>query len=140
MNRFVLDCSMTMAWFLEDEATPFTDSVQESLAVDSEALVPSIWPLEVANVFLIAERRSRITKTKTARFIAILKSLPIEIDNEAPERALSDVLALAREQRLSSYDAAYLELAMREGIALATLDNDLKKAAARVGVTLVGGE
>lgn len=131
---------MTMAWFLEDEATPFTDSVQESLAVDSEALVPSIWPLEVANVFLIAERRSRITKTKTARFIAILKSLPIEIDNEAPERALSDVLALAREQRLSSYDAAYLELAMREGIALATLDNDLKKAAARVGVTLVGGE
>jgi predicted nucleic acid-binding protein len=130
---------MTMAWCLEDEATPFTDRVCDSLSTDSQAIVPSIWPLEVANVFLIAERQSRIAEAKVARFIALLKSLPIEIDYETPRRSWSDILALAREYRLSSYDAAYLELAMRQRIPLATLDAPLRRAATRLGVSLLDG-
>ena len=136
MTRFVLDCSVTMAWCFDDEATPYTNSVRDAL-VDIRAVVPSLWPLEVANVLLVAERRNRLEKADTTRFLALLQALPIRVDQGTSQRALREILDLAREQELSSYDASYLELAIREGLPLATLDGRVKDAAARVGVPLL---
>ena len=137
MKRFVLDCSMTMSWFFEDEATQVTDTVHDSLAADSQALVPAIWPLEVINSFLVAERRKRINKLQTSRYLSHLKILPIEIDFHTHDQVFGDILRLAREHHLSSYDAAYLELANRLNLPLATLDKNLQKAAKRSGLSLI---
>lgn len=125
-----------MAWCFEDEADEYADSVLDLLA-DSETVVPSIWALEVANVLLVAERKKRLTKADSSRFVKLLRELPITIDQETPDRALSEILPVGRQLGLSAYDAAYLELAMREGIALATRDNGLKQAAQKCGVKLV---
>lgn len=134
--RFVLDNSVVMAWYFEDEANDFTAAVLRQLA-ESEALVPSIWPLEAANVLLVGERKGRSTEARTSRFIALLDALPIRVDGATSQQALSGILALGREQGLSSYDAAYLELAMREGLPLATQDRALRVAAQRCGVALL---
>ena len=136
--RFVLDCSVTVAWCFEDEATPYADAILGRLET-GEAVVPSLWPLEVANVLLVGERRKRLTEADTSRFVTLLRNLPIFVDEETSRRALDPVLTLARQQGLSSYDAAYLELAMREGCELATLDDRLRETAARVGVTVLTG-
>lgn len=136
MKRFVVDCSVVMAWCFEDEADEYADSVLD-LLVDSEMAVPSIWALEVANVLLVAERKRRLTEADSLRFVKLLRELPIIIDQETPEYALSGILSVGRQQGLSAYDAAYLELAMREGIALATRDNRLKEAAQKSGVELL---
>lgn len=136
MSRFVLDCSVVMAWCFEDEADAYADSVLDLLA-DSEAIVPCIWPLEVANVLLVAERRKRLTEAASLQFAGLLSELPITIDYESSDRALSEILFLGRQQGLSSYDAAYLELAMREGIALATRDNRLRKVSGKCGVKVI---
>ncbi len=135
MTRLVLDCSIAMAWCFEGEANPTADSVLESL-VTAEAVVPSIWPLEVANVLANSERQGRITPARTAQFLAMFGALPIVVDEQTTRKALSDVLALARAHGLSAYDAAYLELAMREGAELATLDERLGQVAAKIGVTV----
>lgn len=102
-----------------------------------DCIAPSIWPLEVANTLLVGERRGRTTEANAARFITLLNSLPIQIDPETTRHALLDTLQLAREHHLSSYDAAYLELAMREGLPIATQDKVLKKAAKKCGVRLI---
>lgn len=131
MNRFALDCSMTMAWCFDDEATPYSESVLEALA-DGEAFVPPIWSLEVANVLVIGERKKRLLPAQSLRFVELLQSLPITLD--ADVRPLGELLGLAREQGLSSYDASYLDLAVRTGLPLASLDGDLLEAADRYGV------
>ncbi|MDP3482459.1 MAG: type II toxin-antitoxin system VapC family toxin [Sulfuricella sp.] len=136
MSRFVLDNSVVMAWYFEDEANDFTAAILQSLA-SSEALVPTIWPLEVANVLLVGERRGRSTEARTSRFIALLDALPIRVDAATSQHALSGILMLAHEQRLSAYDAAYLELSMREGVSLATQDQALRRAAEACGVGLL---
>lgn len=136
MSRFVLDNSVVMAWYFEDEANDYTAGILQSLA-ESEALVPAIWPLEVANVLLVGERKGRSTEARTSRFIALLDALPIRVDAATSQHALSGILTLAREQRLSAYDAAYLDLAMREGVSLATQDKALRRAAAACGVELL---
>ncbi len=125
-----------MAWCFEDEATEFTDSVLEGLAQGS-AKVPSIWPLEIANVLAISERRGRTNQAKITQFLRLLGSLPITVDAKTGEKAFTDVLTLARTHKLTSYDAAYLELALREGLALATLDEELKRVANKLGVTIL---
>ncbi len=124
-----------MAWCFKDEADGYADSVLDMLG-DSEAIVPSIWPLEVANVLLVAERRKRLTTADSAQFVKLLGELPITIDYESSGRALSEILSVGRHQGLSSYDAAYLELAMREGAPLATRDDRLRRASERCGVKL----
>lgn len=134
--RFVLDCSVTMAWCFSDENDHYADTVLDRLA-DAEALVPSLWPLEVANVLLVAERRHRLTEAQATRFVDLIGALPITVDRNTPDYALGSILSLAREHALSSYDAAYLELAMRSGLALATRDATLMKAAKRCGARLV---
>lgn len=132
----VLDSSVALAWCFEDETTPYTESVLERLREDG-AVVPAIWPLEVANVLLVGERRQRITEAQSVRFVQLLQALPITLDTETSASSLGSVLALGREHALSAYDASYLELAARQGLPLATQDAHLIAAARRAGVVLV---
>jgi predicted nucleic acid-binding protein len=103
---------------------------------DLQAHVPSLRTLEVANALIVGERRGRTTAADTARFLAILGTFPIVIDDETAARAWADTLHLARAHNLSAYDASYLELAIRHGLPLATLDGKLIAAATAVGVPL----
>lgn len=131
---FVVDSSVTMAWCFEDETDPYTEGVLDRLR-ETEAIVPGIWPLEVANVLLVAERRRRITEAQAVRFVQLLRALPISVEVEGLALALGAVLSIGRQHELSAYDAAYLELAARQGLPLATQDLRLREAAARMGVT-----
>ena len=133
---FVVDNSVVMAWCFEDEAGKYADAVLERLTV-AEAMVPAIWPLEVGNVLLVAERRRRLRRADSERFIALLRQLPIVVEQEDARRALGDVMALARDVRLSTYDASYLNVALRHGLPIATMDRDLRKAARRCHVAVV---
>ncbi|MDZ7752497.1 MAG: type II toxin-antitoxin system VapC family toxin [Gammaproteobacteria bacterium] len=134
---FVLDASVTLAWLFEDEVTPETDSVLERFELE-EALVPKLWLYEVANVLVVGERRKRIMEAQSHRFMALLADLPIRVAEANRNSVWSAALPLAREQALSVYDAAYLELAMSEALPLATRDKGLKAAAANVGVPVLG--
>jgi predicted nucleic acid-binding protein len=137
MASLVIDCSITMPWCFADEATPMTDAVQNRLAIES-AIVPAIWPFEVANVLTIAERRKRISVGESSRFLQLLGTLLIEVDTESSSRSFAHLLPLSRAHGLTVYDAAYLDLAHRCSLPLATLDTALIKAAKRVGVTVLG--
>lgn len=136
MTDLVLDASVALAWCFDNEATEASDRVLERVANDAAA-VPAIWHVEVANVLALAERRRRITQARSAQFITLIEGLEIIVDEETPSRAFTRILDLAREQRLTAYDAVYLELAMRLGVPLASKDRDLCNAAERVGVTAV---
>lgn len=136
MSRFVTDCSVTMCWCFEDEADAYADQILEKLVVD-ETIVPAIWSLEVTNALLSGERRKRLSEADTLRFLEVLRSLPIIVDDTPLGQTLDDILALGRRHNLSSYDATYLELAMRQGVPLATLDERLVKAARASGVALI---
>ena len=135
-NLFVVDNSIVMSWCFMDEANQYADAVLDSLS-EATALVPSIWPLEVINVLLVAERRMRISEADSVRFTTLLSQLPIVVEYERAEQIMKDLLALARVNELSSYDASYLDLAMRKGLPLATLDKRLKEAATAVDVKLL---
>jgi predicted nucleic acid-binding protein len=131
---FVLDASVAMAWCFEDEASPLSERVLDLLIAD-RAVVPDLWTQEVANVLLVAERRGRLSEADAARFAQLLVQLPIEVDSSPSH--LATLLALGREHRLSAYDASYLSLAQRRGLALATLDATLAAAARQSGVALI---
>jgi len=135
-DRFVLDNSIVMAWCFEDEPNATADEILESLK-QSKAMVPAIWSLEVGNVLLVAERRGRLSEADSTRFLSMISSLPIHSEPETRQRAMSDILFLAREQQLSTYDASYLDLAMRQGIPMATLDKHLFHAAKRCQVQVI---
>ena len=135
MKEFVLDGSVTMAWYFQDEMSDYADAVRDGMD-RSQAVVPSLWPLEVANTVVMGERRKRSTPAQAATWLGLLSVLPIVVDGETTARAWSETLGLARAHNLSAYDAAYLELAMRRGLPIATLDDKLKAAAAAVGVSL----
>lgn len=138
MTRFVLDCFMTMVWCFEDEVEERAESILNSLFVH-EVIVPNIWPVEVANVLAVCERRKRVNAMKIEAFVNTLRSFPIQIDDQTSKRAFGEVLALARTHRLTAYDAAYLELAMRTGSPLASLDVPLNAVAVGLGVPLFDG-
>lgn len=135
-EMFVIDNSVVMSWCFEDEANKYGDSVLGRLE-ESRAIVPSIWPLEVGNVLLVAERRKRLSEADSIRFIALLCDLSILVEQEPVTRVLGEIVALARKNSISTYDASYLDLAMRKGLPLATLDNALRKAARRSKVPIV---
>jgi predicted nucleic acid-binding protein len=117
------------------EADEYADAVLDRLAT-TRAVVPALWPLEVANALLMGERRKRSTEAETIKWTGILASLPIVFDGETNAHAWSDTLSLARGHNLTAYDAAYLELAIRRGLPLATIDGKLKRAAETVGIAL----
>lgn len=133
---FVVDNSVVMAWCFEDEAGTYTEGVLDQLR-ETQALVPVIWPLEVANVLLIAERRDRLSEAQAAHFAQLLQTLPILVEEADVARVLGPVLAVGRAHRLSAYEAAYLELAARHGLPLATQDARLRKAASNAGVAVL---
>lgn len=133
---YVLDCSIAVAWIFDDEAGPETDELLDRLKA-TRAFVPALWRLELGNVLIQAERRGRITASRIAAFLELLGALPIVTDDETDNRALREILALARSESLTTYDAAYLDLAMRRSLPLATRDTALVRAAKRVNVEIV---
>lgn len=135
---FVVDNSVVMAWCFEDESSNYADQVLERLAL-SQGFVPAIWPLEVCNVLLVAEKKNRIGEADSIRFMELLNQLPIIVEQESPERMTREIFALARTHNVSSYDASYLDLAMRKGLPIATLDKSLSDAARRSNVPLLPG-
>jgi len=133
---FVIDNSVVMSWCFKDEANDYADAVLEKLTT-ARALVPAIWPLEVVNVLLVAERKERLKQADSFRILTLLLQLPIEAEQEWPQRAMPDLLALGRNLALSSYDLSYLDLAMRRGCPLASLDQKLVSAAKDSGVSVL---
>jgi len=138
-SRFVLDASLTLSWAFEGEATPFTRSVARSLQT-VHAVTPALWPFEVANGLAIAERRGRITSAGLTTFLEWLRPAPIHIEVRPALWLWQKILPLARAHRLSAYDAAYLDLAIRDGLPLATLDAGLRAAAPAEGVHVLTEE
>ena len=134
--QFVLDCSVAISWCLVDENNGYANAIL-AMMPDSEAFVPGIWSLEIANTLVVAERRNRITQEQSEQAIALLHSLLIQVDLVTDAKALDATLKLARQEGLAAYDAAYLELALRLQLPLATLDTQLAEAATRCGVGLV---
>ena len=133
---FVLDNSVTMRWFFGDgkpQELAYAGKVLDAMKQDN-ALVPVTWGLEVANVIARAEAKGLVTQARSGVFLEMLESVDIDVDSATFTHALSDTLQLARRYKLSSYDASYLELALRQGLSLATLDEDLLKAAKKTGV------
>lgn len=131
----VVDASIALTWCFEDEVTVQTEAI--ATRVDTEgAIVPALWRLEVVNALLIAERRGRIVSSDMRQRLALLAKLPIMVDAETDEHAWNDTLMLAAAAGLTAYDAAYLELAMRQGGELATLDRELARAARRLGLSV----
>jgi predicted nucleic acid-binding protein len=122
----------------EDEASPEADELLD-LVTEHGAVVPSLWYLECANGLAMAERRGRIDSEGIVRAIGLLRRLPLEVDDAAPARAFDGVLALARAHSLTTYDAGYLDLALRRGLPLATEDRPLRAVANAVGVVLSSG-
>jgi predicted nucleic acid-binding protein len=135
LTGFVLDASTVLAWAIDDERQPQAMQVLACLRAKDKARVPAVWWFEVRNALVVNERRGRLTETDTADFLRGLNRLPVDIDRSPNENAL---LALARRHRLTVYDAAYLELAQREGLPLASFDGPLRAAASASGVPLLG--
>jgi len=135
-GAFVLDASVTAAWCFADEATERSATLLASMT-QRTAIVPGLWHFETASLLLNAERRGRISQSECAAFIDTLMRLPIETDPESASRAHGPVLALARAHDLTPYDGAYLDLAVRRVLPLATRDRDLIRAAHQCGVALI---
>jgi predicted nucleic acid-binding protein len=137
MARFVVDASATLAWCFHDESVGWVDALFQRFTSDSEAVVPRHWAFEVANAFVIAMRRGRITRLGLDQNFQILRSLPIHTDIAGDSTIFTTLVGLAEKHRLSVYDAAYLELAMRTHFPLATLDDDVRDAAVSSGITVI---
>jgi predicted nucleic acid-binding protein len=137
IKAIVLDASVTLAWCFPGESTSYTEAILDLLGAGSNALAPSIWPFEVANGLLMGERRKRLTMAQVVSILQRISDLPITIEAARIDRLFGDVLSVARQQQLTEYDAAYLEVALREGLPLASLDDRLRRAALDVGVQLV---
>ena len=138
MTDFVLDNSVSMRWLLSSEKASdqrYSENVLESMR-DADALTPNLWHLEAISVLIGAEKRGEVSLGEIERFISQLENLPIHVDPLTAHQAFSRTLALSRGYNISSYDASYLELAMREGLPLASLDKKLLKAAKKADVEI----
>jgi predicted nucleic acid-binding protein len=137
IKRLVLDASVAVAWCFPDESTVFTEGVLDLFASGTEAITAAIWPFEVANALLMGERRKRISVAQVTTVLQRISALPIAVETIRTDTAFGQILSVARQEQLTEYDAAYLELALREGLPLASLDNGLRRAARNAGVGLV---
>jgi predicted nucleic acid-binding protein len=133
MDTIALDASIAMTWCYPDEQSDYAYRVLDALA-HGPAVVPAHWRLEVANAILFGERKGRLSASDVLRFFSLLESLSFITDTQTASHSLSGTISLARTCGLTSYDAAYLELAIRENLVLATLDAALHKAAQSAGV------
>ena len=134
--NFVLDNSVTMRWFFGDgksQELAYAGKVLDAMK-NASAIVPATWGLEVANVIAKAEAKGWVTEARSETFLEMLEGMGIEVDAATFAHVLSHTMQLARRYKLSAYDASYLELSMRLGLPLATLDEDLQKAAKKAGV------
>lgn len=138
MTGVVVDASTALAWCFPDETSDYADGVLVSLERKT-MLVPAVWSLEVANALLVGKRKKRLNQPEIRRFTTLLKSLSLVQDVQPVGEHVGNVLPLAHKYRLSAYDAAYLELSIRRGAPLATLDVKLQKAARQAGITLFTG-
>ena len=131
LSAFVLDCSVTISWFMPDESSDL--NFLERVAKEG-AIVTSLWPLEIGNVLLLSERKSRITVEQRQKALHVLTRLPIVVDTMTSNNAWLETMELAERYDLTLYDASYLELSLRRSLPLATFDKQLKKAAELSGV------
>ena len=134
--NFVLDNSVTMRWFFGDgkpQELAYAGKVLDAM-ISASAIVPATWGLEVANVIAKAEAKGLVTEARSEAFLEMLEGVDIEVDAATFAHVFSHTLQLARRYKLSAYDASYLELSLRLGLPLATLDEDLQKAAKKAGV------
>jgi predicted nucleic acid-binding protein len=134
---FVLDSSVTLTWCFDDERTDATDALLERV-VATGAAAPSLWPLEILNALTVVERRDRIDVDRRQRLAGFLHDLPVTLDVETASQAWVATSQLAARFRLTIYDAAYLELAQRLSLPLATLDKELRSAGVALGIALLG--
>lgn len=134
---FVLDASVALAWCFDDEASPIAQGAADRVAASDSPVVPITWFYEVTNAVLATERRHRLTPDAAMRALQLLEAIPFTLDDPSLSRIWSAVLEAARRYGLSTYDASYLELAIREQLPLATLDRALERAAREAGVELV---
>ena len=138
MTRFVLNASIVLTWCFPDEKAQKAEEVSERIAGGDMVVVPAFWRHEVLNALLVGERRNRLTPELTQTFIADLNRLPVEVDDGAtPEVVFTTTQALCRKHGLTAYDAAYLEIAIRGAYPLATVDEDLRRAAVAEGVQVL---
>ena len=136
MTAFVLDCSIAVTWCFDDEASDEADALLDRLQ-EQGAAVPSLFPLELGNILALAERRGRIPASGLSPRLELLATLPIEVDPNTAAMALRETLTLARRHSLTTYDASYLELALRLGLPLASTDRALRQAASDEGVVVL---
>ncbi len=134
---FVIDASIAMAWCFDDEATPATRRLLDRMSEEA-AVVPGLWYLEVANLLALAERKRRISAAQVQEYVSLIESFDLEVDDQLSGRAFTHLLPLCRNQELTSYDAVYLELALRRRLPLCTLDNGLRAAARALGCRVLG--
>jgi predicted nucleic acid-binding protein len=134
----VLDSSITLAWFLPDERRAGADVLLDRVTT-AGAIAPTLWPIEVGNAFLVAQRHGRVSQAERTQALGFLASLPIDIDPATGAQAWAASLSLAEQHGLTLYDAVYLELAIRQNLPLASLDRQLLRAAAAAGVATLGG-
>lgn len=135
-DRLVIDASVTVAWCFEAEKTPYTEEILEKISRGAEAIVPPLWSFEIVNALLQAERRKRITAAQATVFLKQLESVNLAVDSAPLSRVFEWIFLEARQQNLTAYDTAYLELALRLGLPLATLDANLKRAAKDLGLPI----
>ncbi len=138
MTGIVIDASVALAWFFPDETSDYADGVLVALEGQT-MLVPTLWAIEITNAVLVAERRKRINRPEIRRFVALLNELTVVLDSPPVADTMSNLLPLAREYGLSTYDASYLDVAMRHGAPLATLDSNLQKAGRKAGIEIFSG-
>lgn len=134
----MVDASVALAWCFPDEASEYADGVLVALE-GRTVIVPAIWALEITNALLVGERRKRVRQPDIRRFVELLRGLTITEHSQTIADTVINVLPLAREYGLSAYDAAYLDLAVRQGAPLATLDSALQKAGRSAGINIFKG-
>lgn len=132
----VLDNSVSAAWCFSDESNDYTEGVFSAIETHGRGIAPALWPLELANSLVVAERKKRVTAEKRNIFLASLAELDIEVELQATERIFTTAIELATTHGLSVYDAAYLELALRRQLPLASQDQALIRAATQAGISI----
>lgn len=138
MSGVVVDASVALAWAFPDEASDYAEEVLIALN-GGTIVVPALWAIEITNAVLVAERRKRVAQPEVRRFVELLRELTVVMDSQGVGESVSNILPLGREHGLSAYDAAYLDVAMRHGAPLATLDGGLRKAGRKAGVEIFRG-